>query len=261
MADDGNIYPPELHPDAAGGLPRPTAPPTSSVTPPPFVPPSAAGAPASTVSPPAQGRGTSPEAARSARAGLWAGVIGALVVVGVLVTGFVGYRLLFALPSEDDDLATLEAALPTAEDVPPGLISGEELEENSDDDGDSDCTTTGVDPRAQVEVSFFEGVGDLGEQGFAMSAASLESAEEAEAEVVEADQDFLDRCFTASSGLTAKPTTGGVDRADSSTVFILEGIGGRIYATVAQKDRFVVMAMATDAERVLDLAGDALERL
>ena len=42
---------------------------------------------------------------------------------------------------------------------------------------------------------------------------------------------------------------------------ILEGLGGRFYLVGAQKDRFVVVALAVDAERALGLAATTLQKL
>ena len=182
------------------------------------------------------------------------------MVVVVLGGAFFAYRVFFALPSVGDDRSTLESALPTDADVPPGLIPGDELDDGADDNT-GDCSTTGVEPRAQVDVSYFESQGALGKEGFIISAASFDDAEMAESEIAEADQDFLDRCFGSSGTVSAKETTGGVENASSSTVFIVEGIGGQLYATLAQTGRFIVVAMATEADRALELAGDAIDQL
>jgi len=187
-------------------------------------------------------------------------VFGACAVIAVLGGAFVAYRVFFALPSVSDDKTTLESALPTDADVPPGLIPGDELDDGKDD-STGDCSTTGDDARAETEVSYYEGQGVLGKDGFAMYAGSFDDDEAAQAEVAEADQNFLDRCFGSSGTMSAKETTGGVENASSSTVFIVEDVGGRIYFVLAQTGRFVIGAMATEADRALELAGDAIDQL
>lgn len=252
MASDGQLYPPEDHPDVLAGAVRSTAPPSTPDTGPslasPPSGPSAAGPPPR----------TSTEGRRTIGAVL-GGVFGACAVIAVLGGAFVAYRVFFALPSVSDDKTTLESALPTDADVPPGLIPGDELDDGKDD-STGDCSTTGVEPRAQVDVSYFEGQGDLGKDGFVMSAASFDDVETAESEIAEVDQDLLDRCFGSSGTMSAKETTGGVENASSSTVFIVEGVGGQLYAAVAQTGRFTVLAMATEADRALELAGDAIDK-
>ena len=110
-------------------------------------------------------------------------------------------------------------------------------------------------------MAYYESEGNLGEEGFISEARSWESTEAASKEIAAADQTWLDRCFSEDEGLSAKTTTGGVDGADSSTVFIVEGSAGQLYAAVAQKDRFTVLTIATDADRTLDLAADVIKEL
>lgn len=61
--------------------------------------------------------------------------------------------------------------------------------------------------------------------------------------------------------VAANKTTGGAKGESSSVVVIFEGIGGKLYMVGAQKDRFIVLAVAVDPDRALDLAAKTLEKL
>lgn len=252
MGTDGKLYPPEAHPDAA--------PPLGGTS----LPPVAAAAPMT--SPSSETHKQSLFAGRSA---LFGAVLAIGVIAAVATTGFVGSKLLNRLPSPEADQKHLEAALPDASDLPPGLIDGQDdLGEDgeSEDEESAMCATDAFETRAEAFVIYTRPTSasqlGLGEDGLMAGASSYEAAEDAERALAVTTAGTLTSCLgPAFGGVEFSETTGSVKGADESRIFATEGGLVSIYLSVAQKGRYLVIVVTDEADPNLERAEEIVGKL
>ncbi len=234
MGSDGKLYPPEDHPDVRSATPA---------SPPP--------------SPPA----SPPDRRVHPRSALIGGVAALVTIALLAAAGFAVTMLLGRLPPPEADQELLEAALPDASELPPGLVKDDSDETNSDD---SSCDTISIEPRARAEVAYVQptslGESPLGDGAVAANASSYETPKDAKTEFDAATAAALTTCLRA-DGISFTETTGGVDKADASRLFAAEGAVSVFYLGVAVQGRFMVAVIMEDAEDTLDQTSEILEAL
>lgn len=232
MAADGQLYPPERHPDYR-----------APTTPPPVGPPPIVGS-----VPASQGAPTTPPVAvlRVTKKHLLA--VAAIAAVIAVIAG--GYFWMNRLPSVDDDKVHLEAALPTGSDLPPGLTGADA---GSSQSKNAFCEQASRIPgeRASARVSYKATSSD--DPGLYVGLAAYESSDDAAKAFVTVPS--LMSCGADKVELT--PVTGGVKGADESQTYT----AGAGYLTVARHDRYLVIGVGGTARDAIKWTAFAIARL
>lgn len=232
MAADGQLYPPERHPDY-----RPPA------IPPPVGPPAFAGSgPAS----PSTSANEPVAVVRVTKKHLL--VTAAIAATIGAVLG--GYFWINRLPSVGEDKAHLESALPSGSDLPPGLTG---IDPGGSRSGNAFCEQASHGPGERSSAMVGYKATALGETGLYVGVAAYESPDDASRAFVTAPSAM--RCGTGKLDLI--PVTGGVREAEESQTYT----AGPAYVTVARRDRFLVIGVGGTARDALKWTKFAITRL